>query len=341
MIVIPIVVIKVINRNTEKTTLGEPKNIHDATKNTYPFIVRINTDSNGILIAYINYKGTPLTVCIDSGSDNLVLANRECSGCDVKNGSLISPGSLAKTNKDTLYFGTQTDKVQFQPIQIQIPGYSLSNSYGQYPSPANLDKEIMSAITLKRSGTTNYNIMGIGISNGSNCFSNQVPYDYFLIAMQEVSGALVMFNEGDDVHAFCKENMSYAKVTSNNMYSLTPEMVTVCDHVVNGYDVVIDTGSNMLTLPEDLFSIYNSTKEENKSLQIKLTSSLILDIQRSHMYSDGQSIVDKNRIKNFRKKIIIGSLYLHNMLLSFEEEQIGFARMSAQKSSSLIQTILQ
>lgn len=328
LLIVPILIIRYKNNKLNHVVHEDAQPASKAK----PFAMPLTMDENGILLGQIMYKGKPLTVCIDSGSDNLVLANSSCEGCDMEKGSLVSPGRLVG-GKDVLYFGTQTDDVNFHRLDIDIHGYSVT---ADKSTPSVLSHTLNAAITLNRSGSSNYNIMGIGLAMSSDSFSEQVPYDNFMIVLGSNKGYLYMYNNSDIIYDFTSKNMAYAQVSSSLMYSILPQSIIICGQSISGYDVVIDSGSNMLTLPESLYYLFERTSESERQIMISLTPSLSLDLKSHNFTMNGQSLVDKNQIKNFDQKIIIGSLYLKNMAIAFEKDRIGFARLDNMRSNQIL-----
>lgn len=291
-----------------------------------PIMIPLHTDSNGILLAYVTYNGSNILVCIDSGSDYMVLANRDCSGCDMDMGSLVSPSrfSQGKDGYDILHYGTQQDNVKFEKIPISFKGYPIDGDNSKQMK--SVVYNLRSAITMDRSGSSNYNIMGIGKSDSENSLYRQLPYDYYMIMLSDTTGGLLMYNDGDSVHGSLEDSMIYVPSFSNTMYSVSPLSVRIGMQQYTGYKLIIDTGSNMLTLPSELFNSYGQMK--NKGVVIHLTGDLALNLKDHHLNLNGQSLVDHNTIENYSDKIIIGSLYFKNMAIAFERNRIGFSSLS-------------
>lgn len=289
-----------------------------------PFVMPLHTDSNGILLGTIKYNGTSILVCVDSGSDFMVLANRDCSGCDMNMGSLVSPARISQQGSyDTIYFGTQKDSVKFQKIPVSMRGYSLDSD----SSEVTVSFLVNTAITVERQGSSNYNIFGIGKPSSPDSLVSQLPYKCYMMMVASSSGCLVMYNRDDPIYKEIIDHMVYVPSLSRNLYSITPLSISIGERIFSGYDLVIDTGSNMLTLPSSMYSAFESSP--NKNITISLASNLSLNIREYHLSLNGQSLVDKNEIGNFSNKVIIGSLYFKNMAIAFEQDRIGFATLSS------------
>jgi len=179
---------------------------------------------------------------------------------------------------------------------------------------------------MDRSGSSNYNIMGIGKSYSENSLYRQLPYDYYMIMLSDTTGGLLMYNDGDSVHESLEDSMIYVPSLSNTMYSVSPLSIRIGMQQYTGYKLIIDTGSNMLTLPSELFKNYSQMI--SKGIVIHLTGDLALNLKEHHLNLNGQSLVDHNTIENYSDKIIIGSLYFKNMAIAFEKNRIGFSSLT-------------
>ena len=140
--------------------------------------VPILVDKDGILLMQLTIDGTSIDCCFDTASLNLLVADGSCEGCfsrsDADSTYLDNKKFKCDQSEETITYGTQQDIVHFcSANRIQIHGLTHS-----------LDiQNLRFAISKKRTGSSSYNILGMG--KGARSFIHQAGIKDFILNIKD------------------------------------------------------------------------------------------------------------------------------------------------------------
>ncbi len=138
-----------------------------------PVVIPLESDSNDIFTMGLWVNDEYVKVAIDTGSEALVVASSDCSGCnvtaDMKSIVLTKPSNT----RSKLRYGSQKDEVVWQNnTNVVIQGWKFSCSdkddaaLTTYDDPKHRSVCVYGisdvAVVVKRTGTSDYNILGLG-----------------------------------------------------------------------------------------------------------------------------------------------------------------------------------
>lgn len=154
-------------------------------------------NDNGVFVVPLLVGGQRIRAVVDTGSENLLVADRACRGCDRTQGRYdgrTSGRPVAGRSPTTLRFGTQRDRAVFHVDDLVLVGANgdLCDTDRDAFGPVLRIPDVLFARVTRRTGESNYNILGL-CNVDDDSFINQVtspPHQQFTIYMHPTTGWL-------------------------------------------------------------------------------------------------------------------------------------------------------
>lgn len=256
-------------------------------------VIPLTADDNNIYNVDLKIKDEWIRAAVDTGSEALVVAGEDCDRCQLgktQQGVVQMASSGVRT---TMRYGSQSDTVEWETRPVSLKGWKFTCNPSDADSALTLSDtpphrpvcvvgDIRLAVVLNRSGTSNYNVLGMGArskrNNAPPSFLESIfptPPRAFGIYIQRLNrgntfgeGRLVLQNM---LHvgggASCAPPRHLFRISKNNLSShqYLLEMLHIAvacdgaDHTIEGhnYKLLLDTGANAISLPH---AVYNKIK---------------------------------------------------------------------------------
>lgn len=152
-------------------------------------------NDNGVFVVPLVLGGHHIRAVVDTGSENLLVADLTCSGCDMGQGGYDGRSGEALDHSPlTLRFGTQRDTAVFHVDELLFVGVNAHQCdiHRTAFEPVLRIPSVRFARVTRRSGESNYNILGLCCAE-TNSLINQLtehPHQQFTIYMHPSNGWL-------------------------------------------------------------------------------------------------------------------------------------------------------
>jgi hypothetical protein len=207
-----------------------------------PVVVPLVRDGNNIFILDLNVNGAWIKCAVDTGSTELVVSGHDCDRCNLAQGSIAIPDG----EQDIMAYVSQVDTVVWDKKPVQFLAWELGNHTPNLP--VCIGGNVDTAVVAKRTGTSNYNVLGIGPDEDGFMadLMPDLPRAYSIFIESYDSAKMVLYRPT----AMLDEGMQ------NRKYPLTPKGIVVKSiqgAPANGITMMFDTGANAMSLPESVY----------------------------------------------------------------------------------------
>lgn len=303
----------------------------------------LHYDENGVFVTDIRLLGQTVSVVVDTGSSHLVVGTHLCGGCQDKERGYITSynmpdASRALIRNDQIYYGSQQDTCDWHSVDVEV-----GRSRVRLPV----------ALVTARQGTSNYSILGVGynFSDGYRRSNLQLlgAFEKKLLTFsaKDSRGELLVGGRPSD-HP--RPQILLPMIDSKDTCFYSVELYDVMFGDVSVREtgiaklpsrVIFDTGSNMMDMPQSLFSafrahIYNSLDDlhlvfrpvqrecENHVVKITFDSDIYL-WDSAHISS---LVVEASSEGSRDDSIVLGSLFMNKFTYTFDagRRTVGLSR---------------
>lgn len=210
-------------------------------------LVPLSRDHNNIFLMDLQVNGSWVKVAVDTGSSRILISGSDCTTC-----SKVGPVT-------SLAYGSQLSKVQQEAATIVLNTfrYQCNQNFESFQTavPYASEKQCLTSqanvnVAMNFTGTSRYNI--VGMNHGSVFMKSMMPSSprAFSMHIRNLYDAkLLLYRPTIDCFV------------SNHFLTMDGGMVQIQGLRLNGNDidkgaarhVLVDTGSNALSLPSSLF----------------------------------------------------------------------------------------
>lgn len=264
----------------------------------------LQADEDGILLVTVNVSNKSIECCFDTASSHVLLSSDTCKGC---NATPVETERFICNGTTTLRYGTQTDEVDLC-VAPELRLMAVGKDVKVQNAPI--------AISRKRQGSSRYNILGV--ARGGSLLK-ALRIQTFIVS---VGGEYVdLMPAKSRVRNF--RLLDLLDVPSQqHFYAVSTSRVHLGDKVIHsggGIPSVFDTGTNFLHLPEALYREIE-TPGETRDLKLEYEGVTLTFTRQTYFYM-GQLLIQKSS----DNCIIVGSLFLNNLLLYFSPTHLGIS----------------
>lgn len=254
-------------------------------------VIPLTADDNNIYNVDVKIKDEWISAAVDTGSEALVVAGKDCDRC--QRGNTQGVVQMASSGvRTTMRYGSQNDTVEWDTRPVSLKGWKFTCNSGDDDSALTLSDtpqhkpvcvvgDIRLAVVLDRSGTSNYNVLGMGSrakrNNAPPSFLESIfptPPRAFGIYIKRLNrgntfgeGRLVLQKMHVGGGVSCVPPKHLFRIGTNDLLShqYLLEMLHIAvacndtDHTVENheYKLLLDTGANAISLP---VAVYNKIK---------------------------------------------------------------------------------
>ena len=272
--------------------------------------IPLQSDNDGILLATCAVGNVPkeqtVQCCFDTASSYVVIASKDCGSC--KTGAIRLKCGDDNSATEELTYGTQSDLIQWCTEDLKVIG-----SYKNL-----LVKNSHIALSQKRSGSSNYNILGFGRSTlDKKSFVSQASIHSFTLNIEDQYVEINPKMEAGSFHMVSLSNFqpNYYSVLCNQVLFGTKE-------VGNRVQMIFDTGTNMMHLPSAIFQKFKELHSVHHSvLHILIGNDVKLSYHPRTYSHMGQLLIEESS----EDYIILGSLFM-NFVMHLSATEFGIMR---------------
>ena len=210
-----------------------------------PVVVPLVRDGNNIFLLDLNVNGAWIKCAVDTGSTELVVSGHDCDRCNLNQGSVAIP----EGKKDIMAYVSQVDTVVWTKKPVQFLAWELGDHTPDIP--VCIGGNVDTAVVAKRTGTSNYNVLGIGPDNDGFMadLMPDLPRAYSVFIESYDSARLVLYRPTASLDSTLHIR-KYPMHTSRGIL-----IQSVQGKKVEGITLMFDTGANAMTLPESIYRL--------------------------------------------------------------------------------------
>lgn len=292
-------------------------------------------DENAVFVTDVTLLNQTVSVVVDTGSSHLVVGTHLCSGCcDESRGYIrrenMPPSSGALKLADRIYYGSQQDLCDWHLCSVGVGATA----------------EMPVALVTDRTGTSNYNILGVG-------FNFSARYDrrdmQALSSFKETivtfsargSRGFLLLGGSRDEHPAPQVVLPMSPLPDTCFYGVELHDVLFGNVSVRHLGVarlpprvIFDTGSNMMDMPAELYAafrthVYNSLDDLSLVFVDRLGRLVKFSFGSDVYLWDGaylsSMVVETSDDSDF---IVLGSLFMDRFTFTFDPElrTVGLSR---------------
>ena len=316
-----------------------------------PLVIPMRADDNGIFLVDIGVEDADgetqwVKAAVDTGSEALLVAGEGCSGCEEGKhlGTVKQDGE--EIRRSTIRYGSQQDTVVWRKKQIRIPAWLHTcdprDSDGAHTDTVQcIIGDCPCAIVEKRTGTSDYNILGLGTQHPkgppavlSTLFPRTPRAFQIQVHSDEEARLIIHKPEGEGCreprYRFAVKDKSlghahhYLVVGSKpTLFRAGPMGGTNTGVVLNQkkYDVLFDTGSNAISLPEEIFKAVQDQSHSKGVLELSFKTMDQTDTMRLRLDYDRSDRFNAQVLKShLPTMVIVGITFLKGHSLGFIDD---------------------
>ena len=338
---------------TSLLRLPDPPNLsascqkHDG--NT-PVVIPMRADDNGIFLVDIGIEDDKnntqwIKAAVDTGSEALLVAGDDCKGCEegIHLGTVKQDGPILR--KSVIRYGSQQDTVVWRKKQLRIPSY-LHTCDPRDKDGAHTDTvqcivgDCPCAIVEKRTGTSDYNILGLGSQNPNgppavlSTLFPKTPRAFQITVHSSEEARLVLHNPTGERcrtprYKFAAKDQSLGHAHHYLVIGHTPTLFQSgamgagnAGFVVSRkkYDVLFDTGSNAISLPADIYDRVQDRNYNKGAMALTFDTLNGDDSMTLRIDYDRRDRFNAQVLRSHGELLIIGITFIAGHTLGFEDD---------------------
>lgn len=313
-------------------------------------IIPMRADDNGIFIVNIGVQDEEgntqwIKAAVDTGSEAMLVAGDECTGCEegIHMGTIKNDGVLLR--RSTIRYGSQQDTVAWRSKVLRIPAWlhtcdPLDSDGAHTEITQCIVGECPVAIVESRTGTSDYNILGLGSQhpNGPPATLNALfpdPPRAFQIQVHSDTEARLIIHKPDGEGCRTPKYKFSVKDKSKghaHHYLVVGEKATLFKTGAMGgsnpgtpisdktYDVLFDTGANAMSLPKEIYDAIHAASHVKGVLALTFRTLNQDDEITLRLDYDRRDKFNAQVLKSNSNLLIIGITFLKNHSLGFEDD---------------------
>jgi hypothetical protein len=301
----------------------------------------------GVPVIRIRLGEQATTVIFDTGSTHLNVAHKSCRECSKVDGAYngrLDPSAPTSV----IRYGTQQDVVRATQDRLTLPRATPRLRRAETPAER---VRVNFFATVKRSrgvsGNSNLNVFGAFTRKNQGVTSQILPRNYTLVCdLNSKDGFVAGVSHSYAAALRRARNRAFSQCRLANIHSLPYFVVRVNKMTVRSAAgswtdstvkyMIVDTGTNMLSLPPAVFSrTVRNTKSLRSSLEFELqgvSGPVGLNISRANLYwRNGNEPMMDNQTTHMpnlslaNQTCIIGTHQLKNKVLQFTRTNFFFS----------------
>lgn len=336
-----------LRRLPRSPNIGDTCRKHDGET---ALVIPLRADENGIFLVDIGVEDANgetqwIKAAVDTGSEALLVAGEGCTGCEEGKHLGIVKQDGEEIRRSTIRYGSQQDTVVWRKKQIHIPAWlhtcDPSDTDGAHTDTVQcIVGDCPCAIVESRTGTSDYNILGLGSQNPrgppavlSTLFP-KTPRAFEIHVHSDVEARLIIHRphgEGcrEPRYRFPVRDKSLGHAhhylvtgSTPTLYQAGPIGGTNTAHVVNNnsYDVLFDTGSNAVSLPPEVYDQVQKMSYNKGVLEMSFKTEDQTDTMVLRIDYNRRDRFNAQVLKSHSNMMIIGITFLKGHSIGYEDD---------------------
>ena len=335
-----------LRRLPESPNIGDTCRKHDGES---ALVIPLRADENGIFLVDIGVEDAQgktqwIKAAVDTGSEALLVAGEECDGCEEGKHLGVVKQDGEEIRRSKIRYGSQQDTVVWRKKQIRIPAWlhtcDPADTDGAHTDTVQcIVGDCPCAIVESRTGTSDYNILGLGSQNPrgppavlSTLFP-KTPRAFEIHVHSDEEARLILHRpEGEGCReprykfAVKDQSLGHAHhylVTGSKptLYQAGPMGGNNTGHVVNNneYDVLFDTGSNAVSLPPEIYDQVQNMSYSKGVLELSFQTMDQKDTMVLRIDYNRRDRFNAQVLKSHSSMMIIGITFLKGHSIGYED----------------------
>lgn len=311
-------------------------------------VIPMRADSNNIFLIELGILSESgevqwIKVAVDTGSESLMVASRECEGCEEGRhlGTIKNDGTVLR--RSTVRYGSQQDTVDWVRKKIRVPAWMRTcDPWDKDGALTDAVQCVLGKIEIgvvqSRTGTSDYNILGLGsqTASGPPAVMRSLYPDAKVRAFQievhsRTEARLILHKPADR----CREPQFKFPVRPQHMghghhYLVTSKSLSLYKAgpmggdnpgtVMDGsFTILFDTGANAMSLPpkiyDQVFSLPTSQGRLSLTLQSVSGHDVVLDFDFDRSDRQNRQVLRSHS----NSMVIIGVTFLVGKAIGYED----------------------
>lgn len=276
-----------------------------AKRQTYPPSVAPLTTEHGIYLCRLGFDGADAECVVDTGSTNLLLAGRSCRSCDDPTALRVRAPATAM-----LRYGSQSSRVTWRDGTLRLGGRA---------------NRVRAALARSMEGETQYNVLGLA----RGALQRAVAPRRFAVVMRGRDGLLALDRRGIRAvrRLYAERPHRIPLLPDRVLYAVQGEIAA------QTVEVIVDTGSNFLTVPKALFQSLKLHANARRPIPMRLGGRVTLHFgPEIYMHPNGTLLIDEEEDDEEAGAVILGAFFLRGLAVEFDGERLGIAALRRDSS---------
>lgn len=295
-------------------------------------IVPLVSDENDIFNIDLRIGKVWIRAAVDTGSEALVVSGDDCEKCQLNSKSQGTvPMSLNPTHLSTMRYGSQSDSVEWDTRPVYLKGWkatcaandddgALTTKDKPASGPVCIFGEVKMAVVKSRTGTSNYNVLGLGARTkyGPPSFLQSMfpePPRAFSIYVKNTKSARLILHRPTPS---CKPPKHLFSIETGDLnshqYLLNFQNLSANDTLLleaqTEYRLMLDTGANAISLPSDIYKAMVEKSLTKGSLTFDMSDSKQKHVELSFPYDMDNRTNAQILDGGSNRKIIVGVTFM-------------------------------
>lgn len=251
-------------------------------------VIPLVSDENNIFNIDLNINNVWVRAAVDTGSEALVISGEDCEKCKLNDEQGAVPMPIKPIHISMMRYGSQSDSVEWDIRPVQLKGWKFTCLENDDDSaltlmddpahkPVCMSGQVNLAVVKERTGTSNYNVLGLGARTqyGPPSFLESMfpsPPRAYSIYVRSLENARLVLHRPT---ASCTPPKHLFKIDRGDMSShqyllkfdnimLNKDESVFEDLDIDNYRLMLDTGANAISLPSKIYEVFASNQPKGK-----------------------------------------------------------------------------
>ena len=306
-------------------------------------VIPLVSDENNIFNIELSVNGHWVQAAVDTGSEALLIGGEDCSKCRLGSPSQGQvPMPEGKHVTSMMRYGSQQDEVAWDVRPVRLRGWkytcdemdddnALTDQDNPPHKPVCIVGDVQVAIVQDRSGTSNYNILGLGArtARGPPSFLQAMfptlPRAFSILIQSEKDAKLILRKPTATCHPPKHLFAINRGDTQSHQYLLRMDRFAVnetrMDIDLDRFRLMLDTGANAISAPTEMYRFMARTARKGR-LEIDLTDKDGKPASLSFEY-DMDDRYNAQVLDSGGGKLIIGCTFMIGMAVGVHQTLAG------------------
>ena len=306
-------------------------------------VIPLTSDTNNIFNVTLLINDFEVQAAVDTGSEALVISGEDCERCKLNGAQGQIPMPENPIHISMMRYGSQSDSVMWDIRPVHLKGWKVTCDENDDDSamtimdkpkhdPICLVENVSLAVVQSRTGTSNYNVLGLGAqtSMGPPSFLSSIfpdPPRAFSIFIQDYDHArLILYkpspscNPPKHLFQIDRGNIQSHQYLLNFSSLLVNNIDSQLD--VTTYRLMMDTGANAISLPSGIFD-YLDKHSRSGTMSFLVTNNEGKTVKLNFNYDMDNRYNAQILNAGYSDKVIIGVTFMAGLGLGILEKANG------------------